>query len=474
MKKDKQFNLEKIILILILLSSIMFIVSYTTTKNIVFYDEGSYVGNGKNLFSGGELGRYESLRPPLMGLTVGALWAVGLDVVVAGKILISICFVLLIYLLYIYSEALYKGSGLITALITLASGVFLFWTNRLLTEIPSLLILVFGLYLFHRKKYYLAGLVISIGFLFRFSSALILIGLFIYLFIKMFVERSYLPNIKIGLMLAGGFLTLAVPYFIISKIFFGSFLTSITSGQAAVGVFGQNAWHNFEFFIGTLWKQNILPVFLLAFIILLIERTHIFTKAKNLKAIIPFSIAILSFLYFTLFTHTEARYMHQAIPFIALVAGWTLMYIVNLFKKNYKQYIRYAIVLVFFVLFIINGAHIIKEQRTYAVDPMRTQLLLLEEYFSMVPDGECAYVDEVQNVVYSDIKILGHGEYLKGIDRDKCKYFVIDAKNLSCSEDNSECKKRVTNLNTKLEEDQAEFVYNKVIFGRNRFVLKLN
>jgi len=89
-----------------------------------WWDPAIYVGMAKFFYSGGALGMWETLRPPLWPLIIGIPWLMGIPALVAAQWLAIVSSIATIFVLYIIGEKQGRGIGLAAAIILTLSPAF--------------------------------------------------------------------------------------------------------------------------------------------------------------------------------------------------------------------------------------------------------------------------------------------------------------------------------------------------------------
>ena len=71
----------------------------------------------------------------------------------------------IILLVYALGEKIQKHAGIIAAAIVMVMPVFLSFGDKILTSIPATSFALLAIWLIHKKKWYFAGLTLSLAFL---------------------------------------------------------------------------------------------------------------------------------------------------------------------------------------------------------------------------------------------------------------------------------------------------------------------
>ncbi len=174
------------ILCLFFLTNILLLANY----NSLIWDESTYISLGKHIFSGGELGFNEILRPIVLSSIIGIFWKLGLNVIIISKILAVLFSTGIIYLTFRIGKRMFGvKTALVSVLLVSTYPVFLEYSNKVLTGIPSTFFSLLSVYLLIKKKAGYAGIFAALSFLTRFPQALFFITTFIFLSAEYF-EKS--------------------------------------------------------------------------------------------------------------------------------------------------------------------------------------------------------------------------------------------------------------------------------------------
>ncbi|MCX6711204.1 MAG: glycosyltransferase family 39 protein [Candidatus Woesearchaeota archaeon] len=140
----------------------------------LWWDQSVYAGMGKFIFSAGTKGIWEPLRPPLLPLLIGFFWKIGIDPVLAGKILSTLFNAGVIALVYfIAKKAFNYRTAVIASFLTAFSHLFLFYNHVGLSEIPSAFFALLAVLMIIERKYFWAGMFSSFSFLSKFPGGII-------------------------------------------------------------------------------------------------------------------------------------------------------------------------------------------------------------------------------------------------------------------------------------------------------------
>ena len=446
-KKNKEFSL---ILAVALIARLVFLFA----TNELWWDSAVYIGMGKHIFSLGKLGLWEHIRPFFVPFFLGIFWKLNLDVILAGKILELIFSAGSIVLLYLIAKNIFnKRTALIAASIFSFSSALFLMNFQLYTEIPAVFLILSGLYSYLKEKHLLAGLFLGFAFIAKFPA-----GIF---FAILLVVILFSKNIKKISIFCAGFALVAVSFFIINQIAYGSFLLPLIDAKKAIAdVLGCNflwhkPWHWYFSFI--LLKENFLHIFSLVGI-------YYFLKKPNTKKTIVFLFLVLPFVYFLQLHCRDWRYLIVVVPFLVLfVADGINRQIKN--KEHFFPIV--AIVLVLSAALSLGFYH------ENTVQPSQEQ----QQYVEFIKNNEIKgeiWSSNPAIVVYSDEKIhkiyypVFNSEkgwmfyqYLKN-NSGKIEYVFLDrcGGGIICHPDDDECAKNLDYIYSNLN-NNFDIVYDK-------------
>ena len=296
------------------------------------WDESVYILMGKYLFSLGKVGLWESFRPPLLPVFLGAIWKAGLDPVVAGRLLLSIVCILVIYQTYRLGSKIFGRGGAIFSVIFLGlSPVFIAHANAFFSEIPSTLLGLLGVSLWLNRRLFLCGVACALAFLTRFPQGLLFAA--ILFTTALFYKKYRLSDI---LALIAGFLVITCLFLLLNVYFygdlFGPFISQAKIIKAAWRVELNDPAYYAKIFIK---KENI---FLLFFFI-----GAFFSFRNRVPGQVLFCLISAIFVaYFNSIVNMIPRYLIIAMPYVFSVSGYGLFVV---FDKALKKH-RWLLIIV--------------------------------------------------------------------------------------------------------------------------------
>ncbi|HLF54866.1 MAG TPA: glycosyltransferase family 39 protein [Candidatus Nanoarchaeia archaeon] len=410
----------------------------------VWWDSGVYIGMGKYIFSGGESGLWEHIRPPFVPFVLGLFWSLGLDPVLFGRlfsILLSCGVVLLVYL--IARHWFDEQTALLASLIVALSPVVFYLGFHQYTEIPSTFFSLLAVYLFVRGRFFLSGLSAGLAFLAKFNA-----GIFVaLLLIVALTEKKFKP----ALLVASGFSIFSIPYFAWSWLVYGSpFATLIAASDAIKRVLGCNVihgrewWHYFWWLVFSETKLHFVAI--IGFFILL--------KNWSRKWLLFVLCLAIPLFYHMQLSCRDYRYLTLFLPFVAMLTA--LGHIpFKMPKFLEKPEIKKAIII---IVFIALGAWMLHTTLLfYFGNERQVPNPVEEEYFAFLedkPSGEvwtsnpiiAAHTDAKLEKIYYPIFDEGllhdfydyaslHSERISYVFLDNCGGGIMCAIGQNCNTD---------------------------------------
>jgi len=274
-------------------------------------------------------------------------------------LLISVASVIGIY--YLGKELYNKNVGLISSFLMSIFYLSLFFTYRLLVDIPSLTFFIFSAFLFYKyfttkspKMLYLATAVVAIGTLFKLSTAFILFACLIYLLITGGLNFLKKKEMWLSLLI---FVLILAPYIIWGYLEFGGFVLTKAASHVAPEAYlgGFNILKNYLILFPTYFSWPLLMAFILGLILmykvflyfdLLIKGN---TKLRrDFYLILIFLIPLI--LISILINHNENRYILTIFPVVLIISSSFIWRIYNFIKKRKPNGKIFAIIIVVLLL----------------------------------------------------------------------------------------------------------------------------
>lgn len=399
------------------------------------WDSAIYIAMGKYLFSLGEIGLWESFRPPLIPLITGFIWKLGLPLVPTLRILHTALTVGGLVLIYRQLKTIFNyRTALYTTGITMATAVFIDNVTTLLTGVISALMVVTAVNYYVKDNYYASGTLSGLAFLTRFPSILVSPALGLSEAVKNYEEpkEALITLVKYSIPVA---LLLGI-YFGLNQYFLGDALQPITGGLSVPPSDATSI-------PGTYYLSQLATN---PFILLSIPGTYLILKERKKKYMPYVSALAVFFLFFELYPHKEVRYALLFLPFLALTGSYALRDIQERLEISTK-----AVTALIAVVMVLASAPIysVATYENEAETEFYKQFQGLEGTVATNVPGPIQYGD-------FDYQALPQGYITEIVERGGIDYYGIN----SCAwyDTSDEAMKEIEKLNETLS--QYERIYN--------------
>jgi len=326
-----------------------------TYNQPLWYDESVYLLMSQD-FRGLIDYSFPAVRPVLFSLIMVPFLGMGELVPRLFMLLISIFSVIGIY--YLGKETCNKTAGLIGAFLFSTFYIGLFYTYRLLVDLPSMAFFIFSALFFYKyareKKHeflYLVSLLVGVGTLFKLSTAFILLPFLVYL---VFTEKIGFIKRKEIWISAGIFIMILLPYVLWGYDEFGGFVLSQASEHVAPQGYIVNLFSNLKTYFG-LFDAAVSTQFLILFLISLILMYRLLLYFGEMREGNPevkgeFYLILLLILPLLLISaminHSEDRYIITIFPVMFTIIGIGVAKIYDLaIMKTNKIFVIGAIII---------------------------------------------------------------------------------------------------------------------------------
>ncbi len=350
----------------VLLSAIMLIAIFLNLIILsyhpdLWWDEAVYISVGKYIYSFGDIGFFETLRPPVLPLTLGFLWLLDFNPIGFGKLIALLSHTLLIFLVYIVVKRIYRSDVAILSSAFLAFTPFVYlYSNKILTGILSGVFAMVAIYFMVKddkpsnKNLFLSGLFAGIAFLTRFPGGLVFGGLLITLILKDI--RRPKGMIKNLLFLLVGFFIVVSPYLIHSLFTYGSSIFPLIEASRQIE---STPWfHNQDplFYLKQLPLRNVFFVFSVLGLFYFFRRKDFKDFRKN-TLLITF---ILFLLYFQYLEAKNIRFSLIFLSYLSLFSAYGIYGILKIFSKKRLTQLLVLVVLISFIfgVSVLYNSHI--------------------------------------------------------------------------------------------------------------------
>lgn len=347
-------------ILLILLFSLFIHLIFAFSYHEIWWDSGVYIGMGKFLFSSGESGLWEHIRPPLVPAFLGFFWWLGLDPVIFGRLFEILLFLGIVFFTFLLARDWFSEKVAIwSALFVSLSPIFFNLSFHQYTEIPSVFFTLLALSLL-KKKPFLSGISLGLAFLSKFPAGIFILPILIF--------TAYYKHWKNLAWICSGFVLIILPYFIASFIAYGSPLATLSAANDTISrALGCNILR-FKPWWFYFWVLIASETFLYLFSILGIIRI-----VKNWKKdYLLFVLCLVVPLIYLLQLHCrDYRYLTLVLPFFAMLSSVGIIWLLNFVRKRWhiSFLVLAGVIMLFFSLVF------------YFQNESQSPDLVAEEYF---------------------------------------------------------------------------------------------
>ncbi len=368
-------NYDKVfIAVLIAAFVIRLYIFFQTMNQPLWWDEADYLSAAKRWGLGMNIRDIWYYRRGFLLPLIGALiFRLGIGEI-GMRFLEVLCSMGIIVVSYFIIESMFnKKLALLTSVALSLSWILLFFTGRILSDIPSAFFVLLSLLLFWKgyilkqgnKFIYLFGLFFALAVLIRMQSLMFIPPFLIYIFVK---ERLKVFKNKQLWIALGIFLLLLMPHLIMYSSHYGNPLTDLASHYLGIGTTSSPLAEGNErtFSMATFNYFTNLPYMmsLIMFISLIIGAIYFFTdlfigldkilKNEELqnKLFILFWILSLFFImgYIGAVSYVEQRYITAGLPFLFLIAVSPILLVGEMMIKKFNPNRKLAMFVIFMIL----------------------------------------------------------------------------------------------------------------------------
>ena len=341
----------------------------------VWWDAASYIGAGKFIFSNGQVGVFEPMKPILLPILLGIFYKLGLNMVIFGKILIFIFSLMAIAFCYLIGREFFdENTAFISSLILFMNPLFFVFTFRIYTEMLSICFILGGIFFMIKTAksgkgffVFLSALFCTLAFMTKYPNALLAIILNIFLAYFSFKKKSAREFILFNLF----FIVFASSFFALGYFVGGEPLYLWHTSQE---YFKANLGHMYDlrafpgvprtFFATTdfIYFKTILFLFnvLLPFIFIGIFKIFKEKNKRNEKILLLLVPAVLFFVFYEIFYLKQDRYIVLIFPFLAMFSAYGMSRI-----KNWKRVVLITIYLIVSLVAIMIALNLSQNEMAY-------------------------------------------------------------------------------------------------------------
>jgi len=444
---------DYLILFVIIASFLLYLYYFIKVGNQpIWWDEGDYLSIAKELALNREKPEWwigqTSLRPIALSLFFSLFFKLGFgefSIRFFSEFLPAIGVIFVTYLLG--KELFNKKIGIIASIFIATNWVFMFYTFRLLTDIPSAFLGTLCFFLFikydkTKKPNYLYAMVVFgvLSFLVRYLSVLVLISILIYLLItrgyKLFLDKKMYLALVIGLLILS-------PLFYFNLQRDGDIFPALSSyhGENASASTNPFAWDTITFHLPLFFKVPITIVFIIGILISMqiflyldiILKQEVKSKNNLLFLLITIFVPLI-YIVFGI-RAIDARYFIVFAPVLFVLCAFSTETIIKniSYYTNFKKI--YPFLLILFIILLIysplqTGDQFIKS-RMHSYEEVKQGGIWLKENTN--PSAKVITASITQNQYYSERQSYNYFEnntkdpflFTQKLDRIKPNYLIV-------------------------------------------------
>ncbi len=432
---------SKAFLLFILLTVIFLNLVILSYRPDLWWDEAVYVSIGKYIFSFGNAGLFEILRPPVLPLFLGFVWFLGFNPVGFGKLISLISHASSVCLIYLLVKETYGEDKAILSSAFFAFTPFVYmYSTKILTGLPSGMFALISLYFFlngrSKGKLLLSGIFSGLAFLTRFPAGLVFGGLVVTLCLKYL--RKPEEMIKNLFIVFTGFLIIVTPYLLYNLFAYGSPLLPFLEASRQIE---STPWfHNQDplFYIKQLPMKNLFFIFSVLGLVYFFKKKD-FGHTGKLAVLITF---ILFLLYFHYLEAKNIRFSLLFLPYLSIFSAYGVHEVIAKFAG---RWVKYFVILILLISGILGVYNLYDSQIKYLRPPdPATPYHKFIEYFRNNPVTGTVITSNAMIGAYIDNKLISLVDWklarkIYDSKRGEASLLAVDTCAMVCKWDDEEC-----------------------------------
>ncbi|MFB6100225.1 MAG: hypothetical protein ABEK16_03030 [Candidatus Nanohalobium sp.] len=454
-------NHRKLLMMLGVFTAIQAVIVALRWDRALVWDSTVYVGMGKNLYTLGKIGLYESFRPPMIPLLIGAVWKTGLFFPNLARITaVTVSAGGLAAFYSIAKSEFDRRTALYASLILMSGFVYMRWSHYLLTGIPSAFLAFTAIYYVRNQRPVISGMLASLAFLTRFPAALaapaagityVLAQVPLEAILEMdFDSDDIIQTAAGGIKMAASFSVLPLIYFSLNWFYGNGFLGPILSG-ASVPLLNPDQYLYGLYYLKEAVIANPLVFFALPGIYLVLRGRDRVSYGYLAGLVIFYS-------FFTIYPHKEPRFMLVFLPLLSLFAGIGLrsLELPRFEEITNREFIsrENLVLLAAGLVMIVNGVQLV-HMNTWS-NPERNEFLRETSKLNGTVGGL-----HPAPVVYGDFDFIAvRPEHYENTTRrvfHQADYFVYNSAAWYCAPAIKDCREKQERLVERLEQHNKIF-----------------
>ncbi|MFC1752733.1 ArnT family glycosyltransferase [Thermoproteota archaeon] len=394
MKKSRPYNtfsLEASLIFIMLLLSLL-ARAYIYTNHNPSWDPAAYILMGKYMFSLGNVGLWEPLRPIIWSAMLGFSWFLGGDPIYWGHILQILFSLGSIYLVYLISRLVFdKKVGVLAAFFLSFSPIYFFWGNYLFTRLPSTFFGLLSLYLLLKSKHLSSGIMSGIAFLTNYTQFLLFVSLSLINSFQLGKKEKFRETIKYMF----GFVLVFTIFLISNSFMYHNPLFPITLSFKTLRAYSP-LWYQGPFYYLTLLatQEGFYLLFCLVGIFFVVR------KDRDAKKLLILLISIIFFAFTVTLREQNSRYLITLLPYLSLLSAYGIMKSYDFLKK--KSHLISMVISIIFISLLIS----FKYSQLKSINIPKKEFDVFQEYIERNKNkitGDI-WISNPMMVVYSDLK----------------------------------------------------------------------
>jgi len=404
------FNLALLGVLIFAVGIRLYYFSFTLGQGL-WWDEAAYGSLAKNIMHGGIWDATDliigekGIRPPLFPLIWGFLVSIGFGESAVRFLLEFVPSVIAVFFVYLIGREFYgKKVGLISTAIFSVLWIHLFYTGRLLTNVPALSLLFPSIYLFSKAlktengingKYFAFSLILAaLATIVRYPVGLIF---FVYLgFLILTLRTDLLKEKKFWISGIFGMIPLWI-FFLINYVRVGNIFPALL-GSDYVQVVNEKIGFYVLNFIPTYLTTTFFVTFLIGLVIVVLELFLGYDQIRKSQKLRGHLLLLLLFIavygYFVFYLRgAEDRWLMPASLALVIFSGYGMGKIQDFLKKYGKKFSSLIV-----ILLLVWGAYAQINFANDLIENRSTSFLQLRQGFEWIKENSA-----------EDSKILGAG-----------------------------------------------------------------
>lgn len=454
----------------------------------LWWDSASYVGIGKYIWTFGEIGFWNPVRPLVLPIILGAFWKLGMNPIFWGRVVQIIVASVSVYFIYQVSERLFKNIkiSLLAAFLLAIDPIIFNNTQHLLTSTIAMMFSLISVnyYLisfnnnFSKRELILAGIFAALAFLSRLTFIFIIGSLGLSLLSASRIKK-FKDLLSSVLYLSIPFFVTWLPYLILNFILYKNPLYPYIQGIHEIGLAGGAINYPLTYYLTSIPMIASITVLAIPGLYFAFKS---FKKEENKLLLLLF---LTGFFYHMFLVEVKVlRYTILFLPFLYLLASYGS---VELSSKNKLLKILVIVLVVFsvsqtFALGMNNGyAYSISAFLKFSQSD--SQEFLKDNFYNYMdkPEyyGATVLSSSPYPVALSDIRLYtfffpNMVTLEKFEETNQTFYVMINLADNYCDPNMDFCKLQQKDSNEAFDHILLNYeqIYNTSISGNNYFVFR--